>query len=95
MTSTDQQVLLVTRVTQTARHETKCGCCFKGTEKANGGRPTKTPGVIPKALKEIGISETRSSRWQELAENPQGDPVAYIISRSTSTGVTSPPANAR
>lgn len=44
------------------------------TEKHPGGRPTKTPSArggvsIPK-LKEMGISEKESSRWQAIAKIP-------------------------
>ncbi len=47
----------------------KGGELLKATEKASGGRPTKTPRSVKgvsapaKTLKQLGVSETQSSRW--------------------------------
>lgn len=58
------------------RAELKTGEILRAQEKAQRGPAKKgsqreRPNDSPKTLKQLGISETQSSRWQTLAENPK------------------------
>jgi hypothetical protein len=51
------------------RAERKAGSLLSTMEKAKGGRPAENPlhderGSEPRTLKQLGISETQSRRWQ-------------------------------
>lgn len=57
------------------RAERKAGELLKKMDKAKGGRPSKTPsheeGVS--TLKDMGITEKQSAKWQQLADVPEAD----------------------
>lgn len=76
------------------RAERKAGELLHDREKNNGGRPNKNPlrgerGFQPATLKELGISETQSHRWQQLAEIPKDDFEAALAAseKPTTTGI--------
>ncbi len=70
--------------------ETRTGELLREQEKAKGGGDPRKPkehrsqrasGV--KTLKQLGISETQSLRWQQLAENTKAvERIAYNARRS-------------
>jgi len=58
------------------RAERRAGQILRETEKAKGGRPTKTGRAtlpVPETLAAHGISKTQSSQWQRLAAIPQAE----------------------
>jgi hypothetical protein len=72
--------------------ERKAGEILAGMEKAKNQHRDDTTTVSAPRLKDIGISKTQSSRWQQSAKVPEPDFQTYVES-STNAGkeITSAP----
>jgi hypothetical protein len=55
------------------RAERKAGVLLAKSDKAKGGRPSKTGNATEPVLADLGISKKQSSAWQKLGAVPQSE----------------------